>query len=292
MVETDTMPFDETTDLSDTHRREFPSRIQKNTIAAGEAIETMEVMEDNCVDCIIADPPYNLSDNGSWDWDEKQWDMVSEDWDNDEWSVYEKFTLQWMNEASRVLKPEGTIWTFCSYHNAPYVNLGVRDNGEVLNEIIWFKRNAFPNMSGSRFTASHETIYWGHLNGQDREYKFNYDDVKESLECPSDDYTEAGKQIRDVWDIPTNKTSVEQQSDHPTQKPLRVYERIIHAATDEDDLVFFPFVGSGNGALSAKLNDRAYFGIDNNVEYAKAASEYVSSIDQKPEMIEKIVTSQ
>ena len=284
-----TESLQQTTELSQTERREFSPPVRRNTIQAGEAIKTMEKMKDNTVDCIVADPPYNLSQNGEWDWDEKQWDMVSESWDEMGWGDYAEFTYKWITEAARILKPTGTIWVFASYHNSPFVNLAIREHGEILNEITWFKRNAFPNMSGSRFTASQETIYWGHLNGEDRQYKFNYDTVKESMECPEDQYTEAGKQIRSVWDIPTNKSSVEKEVDHPTQKPLRVYERIIPASTDEGDMVFVPFIGSGNAALSAKLNNRDYFGVDVNVEYAKNADEYVNSVDEKPDMIDSII---
>jgi len=277
-------------ELSDSHRVEFAPQVRENVIRAGEAINTMETIADDTFDCIVADPPYNLSDNGNWNWEEKDWGMVSEDWDDDDWSVYEKFTKKWMSEAARVLKPTGTIWVFSSYHNNPYINLGIREHGEILNEIVWFKRNAFPNLTGRRFTASHETICWGHLNGDEREYNFNYDTIKEDFACPTDSYTDAGTQIRSVWDIPTSKSTVEQESDHPTQKPLRLYERIIHAGSDEDDFVFFPFTGSGNGPLSAKLNDRRYFGLDYNVEYAESAQEYVNSIDEKPSMVAEIIS--
>jgi len=276
-------------ELSETERIQFPPKVQENTISPGEAINTMECISDDTFDCIIADPPYNLSDNGSWDWDEKDWGMVSESWDDMGWGNYAEFTYQWMTEASRVLKPSGTIWVFASYHNSPFVNLAIREHGEILNEITWFKRNAFPNLTGRRYTASQETILWGHLNDDDRDYQFNYETVKEEMDCPEDSYTEAGKQMRSVWDIPTNKSSIEQQSEHPTQKPLRLYERIIPAVTDEDDFVFVPFAGSGNAALSAKLNNRRYFAIDVDVGYAQQASEYVNSIDEKPPMVADVL---
>jgi len=274
--------------LSDTRRNEFVPTLHKNKVHCVEAVNAMSVMKENCVDCIIADPPYNLSGNGGWEWEEKSWDIVNETWDNDSWSKYEKFTRAWMKQASKILRPEGTIWVFGSYHNTPYTNLAIREHGEILNEIVWFKRNAFPNMTGRRFTASHETILWGHLNGDEREYKFNYDVVKENLNCPEDSYTEGGKQMRSVWDIPTNKSKVEQTVDHPTQKPLRVYERIIHAATDTDDTVFIPFAGSGNAALSAKLNNRNYVALEVKAEYAKDAKEYIKRVEEKPDMVDSV----
>ena len=92
---------------------------------------------------------------------------------------------------------------------------------EIINKVVWFKRNSFPNLSGRRVTASHETYLWAHT-GKKREYFFNYGAAKE-MSCPEDLIKEAGKQMRTVWDIPNNKNREElMYGKHPTQKPLRV----------------------------------------------------------------------
>jgi site-specific DNA-methyltransferase (adenine-specific) len=52
---------------------------------------------------------------------------------------------------------------------------------EIINEIVWYKRNAFPNLSARRLTASHETILWVHTGENSREYYFNYEAVKKAL---------------------------------------------------------------------------------------------------------------
>jgi len=255
----------------------------------GDCLEVLERLDTNSVDCVIGDPPYNLSpDAGDWEWEAKNWGITDEEWDSDTWDAYAQFTAAWIGECARVLRPTGTIWTFGSYHNTPYINLGYREHGEILNEIIWFKRNAFPNMSGRRFTASHETILWGHLNGDEREYTFNYEAVK-AMECPEDHFTEADKQIRTVWDIPTNKSEPERVVDHETQKPLRVYERLIHAATHEGDTILFPFLGSGAGAVSANLNNREYIGIERDPEYIEMAETFLETVTEKPEMVDAVL---
>lgn len=251
----------------------------------GDCVEVMQELEEDSVDCIIADPPYNISlEAEDWDWKEKKWAMVDEEWDETSWAMYQKFTEAWIEQASKVLKPTGTIWTFTTYHNYPQVNLAYREYGEILNDIVWFKRNAFPNLSGRRFTASHETLVWGHLNGEDRDYKFNYEETKEwPLEC--DGINDEGKQVRSVWDIPTNKTKVEQQFDHPTQKPLRVLERLVRCSTDKDDVILDPFAGSGSTLVSANLNNRNYIGIEREEEYVELAEEFLETVTEKPEKV-------
>ena len=74
---------------------------------------------------------------------------------------------------------------------------------EIINEIIWYKRNSFPNLRGRRFTASHETLLWGHVGVKKREYTFNYENIKK-MHCKEDLLKKPGKQMRTVWDIPNN----------------------------------------------------------------------------------------
>lgn len=269
-----------------------------NTIHNRNCIEGMKDLPENSVDLIIADPPYNLSKGNNWEWDNEsdiegfggEWEKTMENWDQMGLGDYISFTTSWLSQAERVLKPSGSIWTFGSYHNIGVINLSYQTLGiEILNEIIWYKRNAFPNLSGRRFTASHETILWGHTGDEDnREYTFNYELLKE-MELEEDNLNDGGKQVRTVWDIPNNKSKQElEHVDHPTQKPLRVLERIMLASTKKGDLCLVPFCGSGSACVSAKLNDRRYIGFDIEEEYIEMARTRIRKADEKPEQIQRV----
>lgn len=246
-------------------------------VIQGDCLELMKQMPDNCVDLVIADPPYNLSKGNSWKWDRSvslpgmggKWEKANESWDDQDFSQYFSFTLSWMSEVKRILKPEGSAWIFGSYHNSGVVNVACQLEGiEIINEVIWYKRNSFPNLSGRRLTASHETIIWCHSGGEKkRKYKFNYDESRygdyayDKLKVPD-------KQMRTVWDIPNNKERREiEHGKHPTQKPLRVIKRIIQLTSDKDDIVFTPFSGSGTECLAAKELGRHYIGFELEEEY-------------------------
>lgn len=248
----------------------------KNSVIKGDAIEIMSTLPDNSIDSIIADPPYNLSKgmtlklaSGSLKGAGGNWEKVLQKWDDYDLLSYIEFTELWLKEAKRVLKPTGSMWIFGTYHNIGIVNTLMQLlDIEIINEVIWYKRNAFPNLAGRRLTASHETLIWAH-SGKKREYLFNYDYSKE-FHDKSDNLKAPNKQMRTVWDIPNNKQRHELAlGKHPTQKPLRICERMIELTTQPDDIVLAPFCGSGTECVAAKNLRRAYLGIEIEDEFVE-----------------------
>lgn len=256
--------------------------MELNKIYHEDCIIGMKKMNDNSVDLIIADPPYNLSKGNNWKWDNSvklegmggNWNKAMEDWDNMSLEDYFNFTDAWIKECKRILKPSGSMWIFGTYHNIGIVNILLQKNNvEIINEIVWYKRNSFPNLSRRRLTASHETILWGHSGEDKREYYFDYVFSKDA-EFPEDNLKKYGKQMRTVWDIPNNKKKRELEfGKHPTQKPLRVINRIINLSTKPGDTVLMPFSGSGTECLSAKELGRNYIGFEIDKDYIELSEQ-------------------
>src|SRR3546814_3563771 len=93
---------------------------------------------------IFADPPYNLQLGGDLFRPEGgRVDAVDNDWDKfDTLGAYDAFTHAWLQQARRILKPNGTIWVIVSYHNIFRVGAALQDRGFwILNDIIWRKAN-------------------------------------------------------------------------------------------------------------------------------------------------------
>jgi hypothetical protein len=68
--------------------------------------------------------------------------------------------------------------------------------------------------------------------------------------------------MKSVWEIPPPEPEEKRFGKHPTQKPLRLLERILLAASNEGDLVLDPFMGSGTTALAALRLRRAVVAAD------------------------------
>lgn len=264
------------------------NEIPINSIIQGDTITLLRGFPAKSVDLVIADPPYNLSKGNNIHFQNNglrgfggKWNKVMEDWDNLPFVDYMNFTYEWLKEIKRVLKPTGSIWVFGTYHNIGLINtifqiLGV----EIINEVVWYKRNAFPNLAGRRLTASHETLLWAHTGNGKRNYYFDYQASKEFSEN-SDQLKERGRQMRTVWDIPNNKDREELRfGKHPTQKPLRVCSRIVKISSKPGNVVLAPFAGVGSECVAAKQLGRKYIGIELEKEYVNIAKKRLSTTNE------------
>lgn len=276
--------------------------LQLDEIICGESISTMKGFPDSSIDLIIADPPYNLSKGNAWKWDNSaplkgmggNWNKVMQNWDDYSFDAYFAFTSEWLSEAKRILKPTGSMWIFGTYHNIGVVNVLCQLTGiEIINEVIWYKRNAFPNLAGRRLTASHETILWCNRGGKKREYYFDYEYSK-SGDFSYDSLKSPGKQMRTVWDISNNKDKSElAYGKHPTQKPLRILKRMILLSTRPGDVVLSPFAGSGSECVAAKELGRHYIGIESEREYCDLAETRLShAISSEDPLVENVSSPQ
>jgi site-specific DNA-methyltransferase (adenine-specific) len=126
------------------------------------------------------------------------------------------------------------------------------------------------------FTASHENLIWA-KKSKSAKQTFNYDLMRE-MDFPRDQLKVAGKQMRSVWSISTPQSSEKQFGKHPTQKPLALLARIILAATNEGDVVFDPFMGSGTTGVAAKKLKRSFKGIEIEKSHFNLAEMRINSV--------------
>lgn len=225
----------------------------------GNCIEILNHARENSVDMVFADPPYFLSNGGITCHAGKMVSVNKGKWDKSK-GVEEnyKFTLEWLKVCQRVLKPNGTIWVSGTTHIIYSVGFAMQElSYKILNDIIWYKRNAPPNLSCRYFTHSTEIVLWAAKNEKSKHY-FDYQLMKKMNQ---------DKQMRNVWEISAPPAEEKKFGKHPTQKPVELLTRILLASTREGDLVLDPFCGSSTTGVAAILLNRKYVGIDLDSEY-------------------------
>ncbi|AKH42023.1 modification methylase [Altererythrobacter atlanticus] len=238
-------------------------------ILPGDCIEAMRSLPDASVDAVFADPPYNLQLGGDLNRpDGSHVDAVTDHWDQfDSFAIYDQFTRDWLTEARRVLKPDGSLWVIGSYHNIFRVGAILQDLGFwILNDIVWRKSNPMPNFRGTRFTNAHETLIWA-SQGEKAKYHFNY----RAMKTLNDEL-----QMRSDWVIPICAGQERLKQDdghkaHPTQKPEALLYRVLLATTEAGDVVLDPFFGTGTTGAVAKRLGRHWIGCEREKAYRDVA---------------------
>lgn len=240
-------------------------KLQDNTLYEGDCIEIMKQWENGSVDHCITDPPYNMSKKNGLGWAFSSHVTMSEDWDIYSRSEYLEFSRIWLSEVCRLVRPNGNIFIFGSFHNIYDLGHIIHDlDLKVINSIVWFKPNAQPNITCRTLTESTEHIIWACNAPKDKAtgWVFNYDIAKQ---------LNGGKQMRNMWTIPYPSASERQYGKHPSQKAIDVIGRIILIATNPGDLILDCFGGSGTTGVVAQSYKRRWVMIENNPEYNQIA---------------------
>lgn len=251
----------------------------------GNSIDWLTSLQDNSIDLVFADPPYNIK---------------KADWDNFEnQEGYIKWSLKWIKQAARVLKPTGSLY-ICGFSEIlADLKHPASKYFKHCRWLIWHYKNK-ANL-GSDWGRSHESII--HLRKSDS-FKFNIDDVRipygaHTLKYPShpqaktsaygkgtnknrDDWTpnSKGAKPKDVIEVPTTCNGMGEKTPHPTQKPEELIRKFILASSSERDLVIDPFSGSGTTVVVAEQFNRRWMGCDLNSEYNEWAIERIKNVRQ------------
>lgn len=236
-------------------------------IIHGDAIEALEhEIEDNSVDLVFADPPYNIGKNFA---------GCKDKWDTDD--KYLTWCYQWLDLCIRKLKPTGSFYVMTSTQFMPFFDLYLRDKLTILSRLVWYYDSSGVQAK-NYFGSMYEPILF--CVKDKNNYTFNSKDVlveaktgaKRGLidyrKNPPQPYN-TEKVPGNVWEFARVRYRMDEYENHPTQKPMALLERIIRAGTNEGDLVLDPFSGTFTTAFVAKSLKRRAIGIELQEEYVK-----------------------
>lgn len=259
-----------------------------NIIVNADCLEYMRRIQDESIDVVITSPPYANQRESSYG-------GVSE-------SEYQKWMISIANQIYRILKQSGSFVLNIKEHvndgrRSTYVLRTVLALSEILmwnDTFIWNKPNPYPTGSKKRLKDGFEYCY---LFTKTADYKFNPDRVlirstSEYLESElrrsnkgehnvtngsgmnmSHRYADEFVRPSNVITMPPDNTNHR----HPATFPIGLPDFFIRLLTDENDIVFDPFAGSGTSLVAAKRLRRNYIGCEINQEYIEIINDRIDA---------------
>ena len=256
------------------HEEEIGSIDVKENALFGMDVEKLldSLPEKPLFDLVVTSPPYNLGKEY-----EKKISIEE----------YEKWQERIIQKIFVRLKDSGSIcWQVGNYVEnnealpldfifAPiFKRLGMH----LRNRIIWHFGHGLHTKK--RFSGRYEVILWYTKNA---DYTFNLDPVRIPAKYPGKRHSKGpnkgelsgnplGKNPEDVWEIPNVKSNHIEKTAHPCQFPVGLIERLVLSLTNEGDLVFDPFAGSGSAGVAAIIPKRYFWGCECVDEYVDIAA--------------------
>ena len=256
---------------------------QHGEIWLGDAIAWLRTLPSESVDLVFADPPYSIN-KAEWDTFESQ-------------QAYVNWSLEWIAQAARVLKPNGTLYVCGFSEILADLRLPASRFFRGCRWIVWHYKNK-ANL-GNDWGRSHESIL--HFR-KSKQFTFNIDDARipygnHTLKYPEHPQAETshygkashknrvwqpnpqGAKPRDVLEIPTTCNGMHEKTLHPTQKPEELLRKIMLASSNPNNLVIDPFLGSGTTAVVAEQLKRKWMGCDLSAQYCDWAIERIELVE-------------
>ncbi|WP_371802697.1 site-specific DNA-methyltransferase [Candidatus Lokiarchaeum ossiferum] len=237
-----------------------------------DCYDFMKSIEDEKYDLILADPPYN--------------NCVENEWDN-QWQNDDEY-LKWLEiriiEFARLLKPSGNLILYCKRQFHHHIKLILDKYLTEQRSIIWVRRRMMDMTRGKTLASGYEPILW---YSKSDSYFYNSGNAKvppqkhlsHRSEYKKGGRLEKGVGLTDAWvDISALPHNSKEKTIHPTQKPLKICNRIVKIFSPEQGCVFIPFGGSGSEILACinynldwnatEINDDYYYLIKSRIEDA------------------------
>jgi site-specific DNA-methyltransferase (adenine-specific) len=222
----------------------------------GDVVEQLRGLPDNHFDLVCIDPPYNMDKAG--------WDSFGSGKDFALWA------RPWLKECQRVLKDTGAIYVFGI--NRMLSHLQHEMDGLGLHYRNWITWDTIQGAGGGLWVNRTESILYYSKTADTFE---DADAVK--LERHEDNVREYKgreyffKNPSNIWRFPCVDDKHPDRTEHPTQKPTELIERIVRASSPAGGRVLDCFMGSGTTGVACMRTRRHATGIDKSAQYIAIA---------------------
>ncbi|MCQ4363126.1 site-specific DNA-methyltransferase [Mycobacterium gordonae] len=213
-------------------------------------------LQDDTVDLIITDPPYNLGFGGTKQTKSKQprFSIIANDQLTH--SEYQRFTFKWLHQAYRILKPGRHIYICIDWRMYPYMAIWARRAGfTIKNCIVWDK--------------VHMGMGW--------QYRFRHEFILFAVKDTARVRRVKSRSATDVFSLPRIRGD---KTIHPTEKPVKLMDHLIELSSEPGELIVDFFVGSGPVPVSALSNGRDFIGFEIDPVWYEVSSERIQRLLQ------------
>jgi site-specific DNA-methyltransferase (adenine-specific) len=261
-------------------------------VVAGDNLEILQSLPNACVDLIYIDPPFGTGkaqtmrriSTGSGDQTRVGYGGKSYNYeeisrlsyaDNMPFDAYLDFLQIRLAEMHRVLAATGSLYLHLDYRTVHYARFMLDEifgADQFLNEIIW--AYDYGGRHKDRWPRKHDSILW---YSKGTTWTFNRDEIDRipymAPGLVTVEKAQRGKLPTDVWWMTIVPTNSAERTGYPTQKPVKLIERIVRASSQPGDLVADFFCGSGTTGVAAQNADRRYLLVDHNPEAVEIAEQ-------------------
>jgi len=230
------------------------------------------MIPDNVVDLIITDPPFAINFKAKKANYNRTGSRVLEGYKEIKQEDYYQFTLNWMKQCYRILNETGSMYVFSGWNNLRDILNAIEELGFItVNHIIW--KYQFGVVTNRRYVSSHYHCLFICKNDKKRKF-FPYE------RFDKDDKDEKGGSLHyqdkeDVWQIKREYWNGEVKT--PTKLPAKIIKKILQYSSEKNDLIFDPFLGSGQTAVVSKMENRNYAGFEIVKKYFEFINERLDS---------------
>jgi len=233
-----------------------------NKIYNQNCIDGMKDIPDNKIDLVITDPPFAINFKPKKANYNRIASRVLPGYNEIESKDYYNFTYNWMSQINRILKKSGSMYVFSGWNNLKDILTALDENGFItINHIIW--KYQFGVVTSKKFVTSHYHCLYVCKNNNERKF-FPYSRFDKNAK------TTDGKSLHysdkeDVWNIKREYWTGDEKT--PTKLPAEIIKKILEYSSEEKDVIFDPFLGSGQVAVVSKMLKRKYLGFEIVKEY-------------------------
>ena len=232
----------------------------------------MKAIPDEKIDLVLTDPPFAINFKAKKANYNRTASRVLSGYNEITKENYYEFTLNWMSQCFRILKESGGMYVFSGWNNLADILNAIEEIGFItVNHIIW--KYQFGVVTNRKFVTSHYHCLYICKNDKKRKF-FPYERFSKE-EKNNQGRSLHYKDKEDVWEIKREYWTGDEKT--PTKLPAEIIKKILQYSSEEGDLVFDPFLGSGQTAVVSKLLKRNYIGFEIVKEYFDFISKRLKS---------------